>query len=304
MANIDAKKLIQLFQQALDEHWGYIWGAAGEKWTQEKQDAATRDMTVKYGQQWVGKYVADCSGLFYWAFKKLGGYMYHGSNTMWSKYCTSKGTLKNGARSDGQTLKPGSAVFKCKNGTDYYHVGLYIGNNTVIEAQGTSTGVVTSKLSTWTHWGELKGVNYDGNSAQNEPVYTELGQRILKYTSPTMKGEDVKKLQTKLNELGYSCGSVDGIFGIKTKAALVSFQNANGLSADGILGAKTLDALNNARKEESTQLQTYTVVSGDTLGKIAKKMLGRSNRYPEIMAANNMTSVRIYPGMVLKIPNA
>lgn len=304
MANIDTKKLIQLFQQALDERWGYIWGAAGEKWTQEKQDAATRDMTIRYGQQWVGKYVADCSGLFYWAFKKLGGYMYHGSNTMWSKYCTSKGALKNGARSDGQTLKPGSAVFKCKNSTDYYHVGLYIGNNTVIEAKGTSTGVVTSKLSTWTHWGELKGVDYSDDDVQNEPVYTELGQRTLKYTSPTMKGEDVKKLQAKLNELGYSCGSVDGIFGIKTKAALVNFQNTNGLSADGILGTKTLDALNSSCKEEPSQLQTYTVVSGDTLGKIAKKLLGRSNRYPEIMAVNNMTSVRIYPGMVLKIPNA
>lgn len=298
MANIDAKKLIQLFQQALDEHWGYIWGAAGEKWTQEKQDAATRDMTVKYGQQWVGKYVADCSGLFYWVFKKLGGYMYHGSNTMWSKYCTSKGALKNGARSDGQILKPGSAVFKCKNGTDYYHVGLYIGNNTVIEAQGTSTGVVTSKLSTWTHWGELKGINYGSNT---EVSYTALGQRVLKNTSPDMQGEDIKILQTKLNTLGYSCGNPDGYFGTKTEKALITFQKANGLKADGIFDADDLAALNNGGKASET-MQTYTVVAGDTLGKIAKKLLGKSGRYKEIMEANGMTSTMIKPGMILKIP--
>lgn len=308
MATIYVNELIKLFKKALDEKWGYIWGAAGEKWTQEKQNAATREMTVKYGQRWVGKRVADCSGLFSWAFKELGGYMYHGSNTMWSRYCTDKGSLSKGVRTDGKELKPGSAVFKCKNGTDYYHVGLYIGDNIVIEAQGTSTGVVKSKPSSWTHWGELKGVSYN-TTVKTEPntsiVYTELGQRSLKYTSPTMKGEDVKKLQMKLNELGYSCGSADGNFGKNTNNALMLFQKDRGLVIDGICGSKTIDALNTKYTVESpTEQTTYTVVNGDTLGKIAKKLLGRSNRYPEIMKANNMTSVRIYPGDVLIIPKA
>ena len=309
MATIYVNELIKLFKKALDEGWGYIWGAAGEKWTQEKQNAATREMTVKYGQRWVGKRVADCSGLFSWAFKELGGYMYHGSNTMWSRYCTKKGSLSKGSRSDGEELKPGSAVFKCKNSTDYYHVGLYIGDNTVIEAQGTSTGVVTSKPSSWTHWGELKGVSYSDIEVKIEQddniVYTELGQRNLKYTSPTMKGEDVKRLQSKLNELGYSCGSVDGNFGKKTNNALMLFQKDRGLVVDGICGSKTVEALNTKYTvETSAEQTTYTVVTGDTLGKIAKKLLGRSNRYPEIMKVNNMTSVRIYPGDVLIIPKA
>ena len=37
MATINVNKLISLFKQALSEHWGYIWGAAGETWTQVKQ---------------------------------------------------------------------------------------------------------------------------------------------------------------------------------------------------------------------------------------------------------------------------
>ena len=308
MADIRVNELIKLFKKALNEKWGYIWGAAGEKWTQAKQDAATREMTVKYGQKWVGKRVADCSGLFSWAFKELGGYMYHGSNTMWNKYCTVNGKLTNGKRSDGKDLKPGSAVFQCKNGTDYYHVGLFIGDNTVIEAKGTASGVVVSQLSSWTHWGELKGVDYD-NTVEVEngtEVYANLGDRTLKYTSPNMYGDDVKKLQEKLNDLGYSCGVADGYFGVKTKNALIKFQLENGLTTDGVLGGKTLDALNNGKaseKAESTSEKTYTVEKGDTLGKIAKKLLGASNKYPEIMKANNLKSATIHPGDVLIIPN-
>ena len=307
MATIYVHQLIKLFQKALDERWGYIWGAAGEKWTQEKQNNATREMIIKYGQKWVGKRVADCSGLFSWAFKELGGYMYHGSNTMWSKYCTSKGKLTNGKRSDGKTLKPGSAVFKCRNNNDYYHVGLYIGDDLVIEAQGTSTGVVQSKLKTWTHWGELKGVSYndveDTIETKPEVTYNELGQRTLKYTTPNMQGEDVKKLQIKLNDLGYSCGDADGYFGKKTNNALMIFQRDRGLVVDGVCGSKTVTALNTKHDVESpTEQTTYTVVAGDNLGKIAKKLLGSSNKYTEIMKANKMTSVRIYPGDVLIIP--
>ena len=316
MAAIYVNELIKLFKKALNEKWGYIWGAAGETWTQAKQDAATREMTVKYGQKWVGKRVADCSGLFSWAFKELGGYMYHGSNTMWKKYCTVNGRLTNGKRSDGEELKPGTAVFQCRNGTDYYHVGLYIGDNTVIEAKGTASGVVVSQVSKWTHWGELKGISYDGSEeiasdvVESETTYTELGQRTLKYTSPNMKGDDVKKLQEKLNQLGYSCGIVDGCFGKKTRNALMVFQAANKLTVDGIFGAKSLAALNNGekksdtiQKDETNSEQTYTVVKGDTLGKIAKKLLGASNKYPEIMKANNLKNVTIHPGDVLIIPS-
>lgn len=165
---ITPKQLIEKFQYALDHKFGYIWGRAGTLWTEAKQKAATREQTVKYGAQWIGHYVADCSGLFYWAFKQLGGYMYHGSNTMYRSYCTSKGKLSGGKRSDGKALLPGTAVF---TGTenDHGHVGMYIGGGEVIEAQGTKSGVIKSKVtaSKWTYWGELKGVTY---GAAPEPV--------------------------------------------------------------------------------------------------------------------------------------
>ncbi len=53
----------------------------------------------------------------------------------------------------------------------------------------------------------------------------------------------VKKAQRKLNQCGYSCGTVDGIIGNKTYKAIKKFQRNNGLKVDGVLGAKTLRAL-------------------------------------------------------------
>ena len=120
----------QVYKQ---EKWGYIWGGTGQVHTQRAQDSATRAQTIRYGQQWVGRRVADCSGLFWWAYKQLGGYMYHGSNTMWRKYAAAKGALQGGKRTDGQPLKPGTAVFLTK-GSDRHHVGLYVGDGKVIEA--------------------------------------------------------------------------------------------------------------------------------------------------------------------------
>lgn len=52
-------------------------------------------------------------------------------------------------------------------------------------------------------------------------------------------GDAVKTLQEKLNAKGFNSGSVDGIFGSKTYAAVLAFQKANGLAADGIVGSLT-----------------------------------------------------------------
>ena len=57
------------------------------------------------------------------------------------------------------------------------------------------------------------------------------------------KGDTVKNMQQMLRTLGYYDGSVTGSFGNKTKDAVIAFQKAKGLSADGIAGAKTLAAI-------------------------------------------------------------
>ena len=54
---------------------------------------------------------------------------------------------------------------------------------------------------------------------------------------------DIKLIQKKLKNWGYYKGSVDGIYGSQTKAAVRLFQKRNGLTVDGIVGNKTLAAM-------------------------------------------------------------
>lgn len=56
-------------------------------------------------------------------------------------------------------------------------------------------------------------------------------------------GSTVEELQRRLGDEGFDPGPVDGVFGRRTKAAVVAFQKANGLEADGICGPKTWRAL-------------------------------------------------------------
>ena len=60
---------------------------------------------------------------------------------------------------------------------------------------------------------------------------------------PTMKkgarGNITKLLQEKLVSLGYNTNGVDGIFGVGTEKAVISFQKNNGLAVDGIVGKNT-----------------------------------------------------------------
>jgi len=59
--------------------------------------------------------------------------------------------------------------------------------------------------------------------------------------------------------------------------------------------------------DEQPSSRFYTVKSGDTLGKIAKEFYGNAGKYPVIFEANKpmlKDPDRIYPGQVLRIPEA
>ncbi|MDD5128947.1 MAG: peptidoglycan-binding domain-containing protein [Candidatus Omnitrophica bacterium] len=51
------------------------------------------------------------------------------------------------------------------------------------------------------------------------------------------------EIQTALKNAGFYSGSIDGKIGPKSKKAIEDFQSANGLKADGKVGAKTWEAL-------------------------------------------------------------
>ena len=128
--------LIALFQLMYAEHWAYEWGAA-------------RRGTV------------DCSGAFVYAFKQLGGNIYHGSNTIARKYV---GAFQ-------KEPVPGFAAFKWKKTDsdkykdgrgDFYHIGLVDADGEhVLNAKGTKAGFCRDPVSGWYSFAPLLAVSYD-----------------------------------------------------------------------------------------------------------------------------------------------
>ncbi len=92
------------------------------------------------------------------------------------------------------------------------------------EATPTPTAVTKSVLA----------VTQDPNDTPSPtPLIMKAGAR----------GDEVTRLQTRLAELGFYSGAVDGQYGQGTAAAVLLFQNQHGLAADGVAGAETLAAL-------------------------------------------------------------
>lgn len=97
--------------------------------------------------------------------------------------------------------------------------------------------------------------------AKNKKLEAETAQEsvleiaVLKQGA---KGGEVKEVQRRLKMWGYYNGVVDGVFGAGTKAAVIAFQKKNGLTADGVVGKATYQALGmNA---------SYNVLNGSAAG--------------------------------------
>ncbi len=123
----------------------------------------------------------DCSGLFVKAFRDQGASIYHGSNTIYRKYCSDKGELTS-----ADQLTPGMAVFKWTPNTpakfndglgDFQHIGLVTSTNPLrIVHASSAAGCVTTdtKLSKWAYWGWLKDVAMEGEEAPVNPAKTAI----------------------------------------------------------------------------------------------------------------------------------
>lgn len=94
--------------------------------------------------------------------------------------------------------------------------------------------------------GDLTTIGTTLPQPKNLPV---LG-RVLKKTSPLMRGDDVLALQQALTDKGYAPGKLDGIFGSNTQKAVEAFQGDNALTKDGKAGKNTWSALGGEWNEQ------------------------------------------------------
>ena len=80
----------------------------------------------------------------------------------------------------------------------------------------------------------LFGSGSVGTLTRSRPAARETLSRL------GSRGDEVRRIQTKLKSLGFYAGAVDGIYGSKTQSAVRRFQQSVGITADGVAGAKTL----------------------------------------------------------------
>ena len=89
-------------------------------------------------------------------------------------------------------------------------------------------------------------------------------------------GDEVKQIQQKLKEWGYYKGNVDGVYGSQTQQAVKNFQKANGLTADGIAGEKTLAAIGISSSGGSSSGSGQTSSSSSDLNLLSRLVYGEA----------------------------
>ena len=105
-----------------------------------------------------------------------------------------------------------------------------------------------------------------------EEAQWKLGDRSLNLQEPPlMHGDDVAALQSRLTEMGFDCGRVDGIYGPRTELAVKDFQKSVGATADGKCGPATIIAL----------IRLTKIVSGGAPS-ILRESANQKNRGPAL----------------------
>lgn len=248
---------IDYLQTQVKNHSIYVWGAQGqnaqtitEAWIKSRETSTTNaERAISFWKKQVAAGYGnmlrafDCSGLAMYYLQNLKG-IYKSdmsANTLMSK-C---------AKIDKSSLKRGDWTFRVytsgNNKGQAYHIGYVVDSalNT-IEAKGRDYGVIKRSLngsgtSYWNAFGRPALFADEINTSPTSGTWTVT--KLLKLVSPMLRGDDVKELQKRLSEKGYAVGTIDGVFGAKTEAAVKAYQQANGLTADGKAGKNTIASL-------------------------------------------------------------
>lgn len=137
---------------------------------------------------------------------------------------------------------PGACLLRLPTTELVGHIAFSDGHGGTVEAHSSSTGVIRHRVSNrrWDLGVLIPGIRY---FMAEEPVEVVLPSNLLRLTDPMMRGPRVRAVQEALARGGLLPGEVDGVFGPQTQSALVQFQVAHGLVADGEVGERTLLAL-------------------------------------------------------------
>lgn len=110
-----------------------------------------------------------------------------------------------------------------------------------------SQGYHTRIAGRYSWWSRVPDTPWSpGTGGDGEPIVVPRKTRLLRLTTPMMRGADVAVWQRNLKAVGYGPQVVDGFFGPQTDANTKNFQRVRNLTVDGKVGQETLAAMDAA----------------------------------------------------------
>lgn len=198
--------------------------------------------------------------------KRLDGVFDSNTTSAVKRYQTSRNLSSDGKVGDGTWSKLKSDISPIQ---------------TALKEKGYYTGSVDGVAGNETYNALLKfqsdnGLTADGMAGKGtlDKLYASTSSKPLLQLGST--GTYVVELQTKLINLGYSCGDggADGIFGDDTYRAVRMFQQNNGLSVDGKVGNNTWAKLETATPTTPTTTPLLVLgSSGEAVIRLQKRLL-------------------------------
>lgn len=165
----------------------------------------------------------------------------------------------------------------------------YFGESTEISVRALqiSQGIEINGIFDGTTFEALMALKGKPLTTNNKVVVEELGPEVGKTSAKLVydrdlnlesSGEDVRQLQEALKAMGFlSIDNCTDYFGTQTENALKSFQQSNGLIADGAAGLRTIDAINKVLAGRNITLPEPT--RGSEVGSIAKDIITTGRKY-------------------------
>ena len=198
--------------------------------------------------------------------KRLDGVFDANTTAAVKRYQTSKNLTVDGKVGDGTWGKLKIDITPIQ--TALKNKGYYTGTIDGVAGDGTYNALLKFQSA--------NGLTDDGMAGKStlDKLYADGSTKpILQLGS---SGTYVIELQTKLINLGYSCGDTgaDGIFGDDTYRAVRMFQQNNNLSVDGKVGPKTWEKLETASPNQPTNTPLLVLgSSGEAVKRLQKRLL-------------------------------
>ena len=238
-----ALKQLKLYSAGITGHYG------------EKTEAAVKKFQKKYAFEDNGIVDEDtraalyeAAGITYTASGSSSSSSSSAASSSSSSSVSGSAILRYGTRSD-EVLKLQQNLTKLGlyTGTISGHYGsiteaavMNFQRKNGLSADGIAGAKTLAKIEEKVNGTSSSSSSGSSSSSSSSSNVAANSSGLLKYG---VRSDAVRTLQQNLKTLGYYDGSVTGNFGRLTKEAVYNFQKANGLSADGVAGAKTLSSI-------------------------------------------------------------